>query len=117
MTLAFELTSDPDELRELLLRQVVVHVHAVIGGPAEAWRYNETGLPVGESSGRPTLQLDDFVTVLRTFSPGGSALRRRVLLSLWPIHSHLSLLPSSMIAGMSWTKLRVFPAWRNSSLT
>ena len=45
----------------------------VIGGPAEGWRYNETGLPVGETSGRPTLQLDDFVTVFRTFSPGGSA--------------------------------------------
>lgn len=43
----------------------------VIGGPAEGWRYNENGLPVGIESGRPTLQLDDFVTVLRTFSPGG----------------------------------------------
>jgi hypothetical protein len=45
----------------------------VVGGPAEGWRYNEAGVPVGETSGRPTLQLDDFVTVFRTFSPGGSA--------------------------------------------
>lgn len=43
----------------------------VIGGPAEAWGYNEYGMPVGMESGRPTLQLDDLVTVLRTFSPRG----------------------------------------------
>lgn len=44
----------------------------VIAGPAEGWRYNAQGLPVGTESGRPTLQLDDLVTVLRTFAPGGS---------------------------------------------
>jgi hypothetical protein len=43
----------------------------VIGGPAEGWRYNEHGMPVGMESGRPTLQLDDLVTVLRTFTDGG----------------------------------------------
>lgn len=43
----------------------------VIGGPAEGWEYNSAGQPVGIESGRPTLQLDDFVTVLRVFSPGG----------------------------------------------
>lgn len=43
----------------------------VLGGPAEGWRYTETGQPVGVTSGRPTLQLDDFVTVLRTFSNDG----------------------------------------------
>lgn len=43
----------------------------VIGGPAEGWRYSEQGIPVGASSGRPTLQLDDFVTVARNFSPSG----------------------------------------------
>ena len=43
----------------------------VIAGPAEAWRYNEFGQPVGVETGRPTLQLDDLVTVLRTFSPNG----------------------------------------------
>lgn len=46
----------------------------VIAGPAEGWRYNEFGQPVGIESGRPTLQLDDLVTVLRTFSPGGQAI-------------------------------------------
>ncbi|MFK7820008.1 MAG: DUF1598 domain-containing protein [Planctomycetaceae bacterium] len=44
----------------------------IIGGPAEPWRYDETGQPVGEKTGRPTLQLDDLVTVLRTFSQSGS---------------------------------------------
>lgn len=44
----------------------------VIAGPAEGWRYNDFGQPVGTTSGRPTLQLDDLVTVLRTFSPGGA---------------------------------------------
>lgn len=43
----------------------------VIGGPAEAWQFNAAGLPVGVETGRPTLQLDDLVTVLRVFSTGG----------------------------------------------
>lgn len=43
----------------------------VIGGPAEGWRYDETGRPVGIESGRSTLQLDDLVTVIRTFSQEG----------------------------------------------
>jgi hypothetical protein len=43
----------------------------VIAGPAEGWKYNEFGQPVGVDSNRPTLQLDDLVTVLRTFSPNG----------------------------------------------
>jgi len=44
----------------------------ILGGPAEGWQYTQSGIPVGTTSGRPTLQLDDFVTVLRTFSPGGA---------------------------------------------
>jgi hypothetical protein len=42
----------------------------ILGGPAEAWQYNAEGQPVGVTSGRPTLQLDDFVTVFRTFARG-----------------------------------------------
>ncbi|MDZ4684097.1 MAG: DUF1598 domain-containing protein, partial [Planctomycetaceae bacterium] len=42
----------------------------LIGGPAEAWQYNAQGQPVGVTSGRPTLQLDDFVVVYRTFAKG-----------------------------------------------
>ncbi len=43
----------------------------VIAGPAEGWRYDERGRAVGLESGRPTLQLDDLVTLLRTFSREG----------------------------------------------
>jgi len=42
----------------------------VIAGPAEGWKYDASGVAVGTSSGKPALQLDDMVTVLRTFSPG-----------------------------------------------
>jgi hypothetical protein len=43
----------------------------VIAGPAEGWKYDETGRPVGSESGRPMMHLDDFVVVARTFAPGG----------------------------------------------
>lgn len=43
----------------------------LIAGPAEGWKYDETGAAVGAASGRPVAQLDDLVTVLRTFAPGG----------------------------------------------
>ena len=42
----------------------------VIAGPAEGWKYDANGVAVGSTSGKPALQLDDMVTVLRTFSPG-----------------------------------------------
>ncbi len=42
----------------------------VIAGPAEGWKYDANGVAVGSASGKPALQLDDLVTVLRTFSPG-----------------------------------------------
>ncbi len=56
------------------LRFVLVYPESrdiVIGGTAEAWKYNDHGLPVGVESGRPLMQLDDLVTVLRTFSGDG----------------------------------------------
>jgi hypothetical protein len=43
----------------------------VLAGPAEGWSYNERGDAVGSASGEPTLNLDDLVTVLRTFSDEG----------------------------------------------
>jgi hypothetical protein len=45
----------------------------VIAGPAEGWKYDEAGRSVGRDSGRPLLELDDLVVVLRTFAPGGQA--------------------------------------------
>lgn len=43
----------------------------LLAGPAEGWKIDETGAAVGVESGKPVLHLDDLVTVLRTFSPGG----------------------------------------------
>ncbi len=42
----------------------------IVAGPAEGWKYDAAGVAVGSASGKPTLQLDDMVTLLRTFSPG-----------------------------------------------
>uniref|UniRef100_A0A7C2K1E7 DUF1598 domain-containing protein n=1 Tax=Schlesneria paludicola TaxID=360056 RepID=A0A7C2K1E7_9PLAN len=44
----------------------------ILGGPAEGWQYIAPGQPVGVSSGRPTLQLDDFVVVFRAFAQGAA---------------------------------------------
>ena len=44
----------------------------VIAGPAEGWKYDALGRAVARESGRPSLFLDDLVTVLRTFSPRGA---------------------------------------------
>ncbi|MEZ6033101.1 MAG: DUF1598 domain-containing protein [Planctomycetaceae bacterium] len=44
----------------------------VIGGPAGSWTVDDTGRTVGIAQHRPTLQLDDLVTLSRTFSSGGT---------------------------------------------
>jgi hypothetical protein len=44
----------------------------VVAGPADGWRYTDRGQAVSLSEGKPMLQLDDFVTVLRTFARGES---------------------------------------------
>ena len=43
----------------------------VIGGPAGAWAQDEKGRTVSTTNGRPTLQLDDLVTLSRTFADNG----------------------------------------------
>jgi len=43
----------------------------VIGGPAGDWAIDETGRTVGIAQHRPTLKLDDLVTLSRTFSSSG----------------------------------------------
>lgn len=71
-------TSVPKEMRSLAGLTAVDHVFVypesgeiVIAGPAEGWEIRGDGRTVATQSGRPTLQLDDLVTVLRTFGPGG----------------------------------------------
>ena len=44
----------------------------VIAGPADGWQYDKRGQTVSVTEGRPTIQLDDLVTVLRTFANGGA---------------------------------------------
>ena len=46
----------------------------VIAGPAEGWKYDDNGRPVSREAGTPMFDLDDLVTVLRTFSPGGQSI-------------------------------------------
>lgn len=44
----------------------------VIGGPAGAWKTDEKGRTISLTTERPTLHLDDLVTLSRTFSSSGS---------------------------------------------
>ncbi len=46
----------------------------VIAGPASGWEYSAQGMPASTHGGEPILQLDDLVTVLRTFSDGGEGI-------------------------------------------
>lgn len=46
----------------------------VLAGPASGWEYSAQGMPASTHGGEPTLQLDDLVTVLRTFSDGGEGI-------------------------------------------
>lgn len=46
------------------------HRDVILGGPAEAWEYGTNGEPVGVSSRRPTVQLDDLVIAFRSFAAG-----------------------------------------------
>ncbi len=68
----------PDDIRNLAgltqVRFVFVYPGTgdiVIGGPAEGYTTNLMGNTIGGISGHPVLQLDDLVTVLRTFTPEG----------------------------------------------
>jgi hypothetical protein len=45
----------------------------VIAGPAEGWAPDLSGRIRGLTSGRPVVQLDDLVSALRAFPPGGKA--------------------------------------------
>ena len=63
----------PDEIKYLggLQRIQYVFVYPeqndiVLAGPAEAWRIDDAGNVVGETTGRPVLQLDDLIVALRT---------------------------------------------------
>ena len=44
----------------------------VIAGPADGWQYNQRGQSISVTDARPIVQLDDLVTVLRTFAQGAT---------------------------------------------
>ncbi len=50
----------------------------LLGGPAEGWRYDENGLPVGATSGRPTLQLDMYQCLIVPRQEGLKSVREFV---------------------------------------
>jgi hypothetical protein len=45
----------------------------VIAGPAEGWATDVSGRALGATTGRPVIELDDLVTAMRAFPPGGKA--------------------------------------------
>jgi hypothetical protein len=64
--------SPTDEMRHLAglekIRYVMVYPETgdlVLAGPASAWRIDDEGRAVSRTSGRPVLQLDDLVVLLR----------------------------------------------------
>ena len=67
-----------DDMRNLagLLRAKYVFYYPesgdiVLAGPAEGWGRTQTGLTVGLTSGRPTLQLEDLIVAMRAYPPEG----------------------------------------------
>ncbi|WP_197532224.1 DUF1598 domain-containing protein [Symmachiella macrocystis] len=69
----------PDDVRYLAGLTAVQYVFVypeqgdvMIAGPAELWQLDDEGRALGVDSGRPVLQLDDLVTLLRVFAPSGN---------------------------------------------
>ena len=63
----------PDEIRHMAGLQRVNYVFVypdqqdiVLAGPAEGWKVDEQGFVVGETTGRPVLNIEDFVVAMRT---------------------------------------------------
>ena len=57
------------------VKYVFVHPETneiILAGPADGWQYSSMGQSISTHDGRPTLQLDDLVTVLRAFSQGAT---------------------------------------------
>ena len=47
------------------------HNDIILAGPSEPWTYDASGTAIGTKSKQPVMQLDDLVTVMRTFSKNG----------------------------------------------
>ena len=60
------------QVTHVFLAETDAGTEVLLGGPAEGWRVDETGRPVGVTGGLPTLLLEDLVTAMRVFSDAGS---------------------------------------------
>jgi hypothetical protein len=63
------------------------HNDIVLAGPAEGWRIDDQGNIVGQTSGQPTLQLDDLLVALRTAK--AAAMDRGISCSIDPTEEGL----------------------------
>ncbi|HEY2411141.1 MAG TPA: DUF1598 domain-containing protein [Pirellulaceae bacterium] len=63
------------------------HNDIILAGPAEGWRIDDQGNSVGQTSGQPTLQLDDLLIALRTAK--AAAMDRGISCSIDPTEEGL----------------------------
>ena len=94
------------EVRYLFLFQETGDV--VIGGPAGKWETAEDGRSISVSSHRPTLQLDDLVTLSRTFAKDGS---RFFMCSIDPRQGQVKALQDYVSANRRQLNARTAQQW------
>ncbi len=86
----------------------------VLAGPAEGWIVREDATVVGESSGRPVLQLEDLITALRTTE---AAKRQAISVSIDPTPEgelRLNRLLSGVRTGPGFNPASIEPAMRKA---
>ncbi len=83
----------------------------VIGGPAGEWSVDPSGRVLSVSSRRPTLHLDDLVTLSRTFSSSGS---RFFMCSIDPKREQVKALNDYVAANRSRLSAATAAKWTES---
>lgn len=83
----------------------------VIGGPAGDFSVGQDHRAVSRESGRPTLQLDDLVTLYRTFSPGGP---RFFMCSIDPKQGQVKSLNDYLTANRRQLNAQTAQQWTES---
>lgn len=86
----------------------------VLAGPAEGWVVREDATVVGQSTGRPVLQLEDLITALRTTA---SARQSAISVSIDPTPEgevRLNRFLSSLRAGAGFNPSAIEPAMRKA---
>ncbi|MCA9131953.1 MAG: DUF1598 domain-containing protein [Planctomycetales bacterium] len=110
-----------DEVRYLAGLQRVEYIFAypeandiVLAGPAEGWVVRQDATVVGETSGRPVLQLEDLLTALRTTE---AARERAISVSIDPTPAgelRLNRLLSQVRLGAGFNPATLEPAMRQA---